>query len=380
MTQHGRTSVLFAIPELDRGGPDRVLFEILTRLDRSRFAPAVMVSERSGHYLSLLPSDVPVEVLGGSTRMARRYPVWPSLRSVRANPPDVVFATQRMILTLGVASAAFPRRTRLIVRQANDVSADFAALVKRSVFKHRLARGLALTTLRRADAVICQSDAMRDDLRGLLGARARLHVIWNPVDIDDVDRHARAVDRTLPGRPSLISVGRLTAQKGFDLLLPAVARLRARHPALHLTIFGDGPDREALIAQAAALGISDATTFAGFTPEPLPFVRAADLFVLASRYEGFPNAALEALACGTPIVLTDCPGANSDIVVAGKNGRLATSTQVEAIEAALAAAVTDLPSHDRPGIQADCRRRFSADRIVAAYEDVISSVTTRGAS
>ena len=364
MVAQGPIQILFAIPELDRGGPDRVLFEVLTKLDRRRFAPSLLVSTRKGHYFSKLPADIPVSVVDG------RYPALPALRHVRREAPRVVFATQRMILTLGFVSPAFPRSTRVVMRQANDVSADWGSLVEKSPIKHRLSRGLLFSSLRRADAVVCQSEAMRRDLQTLLGGRAHLHVIANPVDVDAVARAAQARTVSVPGSPALVSVGRLAPQKGYDLLLPAIAALRTRHPKLHLTIYGDGPDRAALEAQAGSLGLASHVTFAGQTSEPpLPAVRAADLFVLASRYEGFPNAALEALACGTPVVLTDCPGANRDIVLPGVNGRLATHAQLaDTIEQALA------DRYDREAIQRTTRERYAAPQIVGAYERLFAEV------
>lgn len=367
--------ILFAIPELDRGGPDRVIFEVITKLDRARFQPSVMVGVPTGHYLSKLPADVHVEVLGADRSLLGRYPVWRALKAIRRLQPDVVFATQRMILTLGLIAPAFPKKTRFVVRQANDVSADFAALLGQSVVKHRVARGVVLATLRRADAVVCQSNAMRDDLRSALGEAANLRVISNPIDVAGTNRTAASGDVRLPGTPALVSVGRLTPQKGYDLLLPAIARIRARFPRLHVTVLGDGPDRAALEAQARELGVQDLVTFAGYSSAPLPAVRAADLFVLASRYEGFPNAALEALACGTPVVLTDCPGANSEIVRPGINGRLASSAEPASFADALATAIDELASYDRAAISRDCDERYSSARIVGTYEDMLASLT-----
>lgn len=369
--------VLFAIPALDHGGPDRVLFELLRSIDRARFTPSLLVSEPGGYYLARLPADIEVGVLGGGTRLGRRYPLARALRFVRAAAPDVVFATLRMALTLGLVAPAFPRHTRLILRQATHASTDFAALIAKARLKHRLSRWLAVTTLRRADAVICQSEAMRADLRALLGRDARLHVIGNPIDVPAVTRAASASTATPMGRPALVSVGRLVHLKGYDLLLQAIARLRGRHPDLHLTIFGDGPERAPLTAIAARLGVAAHVTFVGFRAEPLPAVRAADLFVLTSRYEGFPNAALEALACGTPVVLTDCPGANAQLIVPGRNGRLASAISADAIAAALEAAIAELPRYDRAWITADCDARFAAARIAKSYEDVFASVVTR---
>jgi glycosyltransferase involved in cell wall biosynthesis len=377
MEDPARLRILFAIPELDHGGPDRVLFELLTSLDRSRFAPSLVVSEPRGYYLERIPPDVPVEILGGGTSLGDRYPMLRVLRFIRRTKPDVVFATLRMTMTLGLVSPALPRHTRLVLRQANDLSADFAVLLKQSLVKHRLARRLVIGSLRRADAVVCQSDGMKQDLRRELGAAAKLHVIWNPIDIAKTARSSQAATITLAGAPRLVAVGRLMAQKGYDLLLPAVAEVRKRHPGVHLTIYGDGPDRASLETQATALALGGAVTFAGFTKEPLPAVAAADLFVLGSRYEGFPNAALEALACGTPVVLTDCPGANRDIVRSGLNGQLAARCDPAAIAQALEAAIAELPSYDRSAIRGDCEARFASRRIVGQYEQVFSGVAAR---
>ena len=365
--------ILFAIPALDHGGPDRVLFELLRALDRRRFAPSLMVSEPGGYYLARLPPDVPVEVLGGSTPFTRRYPVLRALRFVRRVAPDLVFATLRMNLTLGVVAAAFPRHTRLVMRQAIQATTDFAALIAQAGLKHRVSRWIARASLRSADAVICQSEAMRVDLRALVGERDRFHVIGNPIDVAAVRDAARA-PALLPGRPALISVGRLAHLKGYDVLLPAIDRLRAVHPDLHLTILGEGAERPRLEAEIARLDLGRHVTLAGFSSDPLPAVRAADLFVLPSRYEAFPNAALEALACGTPVVLTDCPGANGQLVRPGFNGRLAAACTPAALEAAIAAALAERAGYDRAAISADCAERFGAAQITARYEDVFAEV------
>jgi glycosyltransferase involved in cell wall biosynthesis len=367
--------ILFAIPSLDHGGPDRVLFELLKAIDRARFAPSLMVGEPGGYYLARLPSDIPVEVLGGSTAFTRRYPVLRALRFVRSTAPDLVFATLRMSLTLGVVAPAFPRHTRLVLRQAIQASTDFAALIEKSNVKHRVSRWIAMMTLRRAAAVICQSEAMKADLRELVGDSCVFHVIGNPIDVDAV-RGAAQASVTLPGSPALVSVGRLVHLKGYDLLLPAIDRLRASHPGIHLTIIGEGAERPALEALARRLDLGRHVTFTGFSSEPLPAVRAADLFVLTSRYEAFPNAALEALACGTPVVLTDCPGANAELVRPGFNGRLAHELTASGLAAVIDTAIQELAGYDESRIIADCAARFDAAQITSIYEDVFSSVVT----
>jgi glycosyltransferase involved in cell wall biosynthesis len=371
-----KTKVLFAIPELDRGGPDRVLFELMSRLDRTRFAPSLMVNKPEGYYLKRLSRDVPVRVLGEERRRRDRYPVLRALREVRREAPDIVFATLRMNITLGVCSPAFPRKTRLILRQANDVSADFDSLIKRAPLKHRVSRQVLRMVLRRASAVVCQSEAMRRDVESVLGSGRTLHVIANPIDVRRAAALAADGNASLRGKPALISVARLMPQKGYDLLLHAIDRVRRTYPSLHLTIVGDGPDKDMLEGLIHSLALTEHVKLAGYSHNPLPLVRAADIFVLGSRWEGLPNAALEALACGTPIVLTDCPGANAT-VVNEINGRLATVT-AEGIADALESAIRALPSFDRTAIAADCERRYASERIVTQYEALFDSVALAG--
>lgn len=366
-------SVLFAIPALDRGGPDRVMFELLVRLDRTRFRPSLMVSAPAGHYLSRLPGDVAVTVLGDSGSRRDRYPAWRALRQLWRARPHVVFATLRMQLTLGLVAPVFPPGLRLVLRPPTPYSADFAALIASSPVKHRLSRRLALAALRRADAIVCQSHVMEDDYRKVIGDAGKLHVIGNPIDTASVAR-AAATAVALPGAPALVSVGRFWPVKGYDILLAALPAVRTRYPGVHLTIYGDGPDRPALEAQARELGLAETVTFGGYNPTPLPAVRAADLFVLASRYEAFPNAALEALACGTPVALTSCFGANRQLVRPGFNGRIAEPSEPAAMAGAVLEALEERDRYDRAHIIADTEARFGAGPIVRAYENVFAGV------
>lgn len=368
-----RTRVLFAIPMLDRGGPDRVFAEVIRKLDRDRFEPSVLVSQPHGQYLDELPSDVPVTILGEERSARDRYPLLRALRHIRMTRPDVVASTLRMNLTLGAIAPLLPRGTRLVMRPASPVTADMDALAKLSLVKHRLAKRLLVAALRQADTVICQSSAMQSDLRATLGSRARLEVIWNPIDVDEVDRTSGTARATIAGAPALVSVGRLVTLKGFDLLLRALVLLRSRHAGLHLTILGDGPEQPALEALARELGVAAMVTFAGYSRAPWPLVRAADLFVLASRYDAFPNAALEALACGTPIVLTDCPGASAELVCPGVNGRLAAAADPGAIATAIEAALAERSHYDPTVIRDDVRTRFASPVIVRGWERVLAT-------
>lgn len=373
--------IAFAIPELDRGGPDRVFFELLRGLDRSRFSPQLITSASEGHYLRQLPGDVDIVVLPPRHPRLDRYPVADLARVLAKRKPALVMSTLRMNLTLGL-SPYIPRGTRSVIRQANDVTANFDEMIGGAAIKHRVTRMMLIAALRRVDAVVCQSMAMRRDVEQVTGRKHHLFAISNPIDV----AYANALVTPLPvdqrpqGAPALISVGRLMPQKGYDVLLPALAQVRKQFPGVHLTIIGDGPDKQALVNQCEHLAITSNVTFAGYRNDVLSMVAASDLFVLASRYEGFPNAALEALAIGIPVVLTDCPGANAELVQLGRNGRLARSITPDAVAVAMREAMAELGSYDKPRMIADTNERYGASVIVDRYQQMFTQVITGSAA
>jgi glycosyltransferase involved in cell wall biosynthesis len=362
-------SVLLAIPALDQGGPDRVFFELLRRIDRSRFQPALVTAKPDGYYLSRLPSDIVLHHLGRETGIASRYPILPLVQLVRRLRPAVVLATLRMGMTAGLARPLFPRGTRLIVRPANHLTNNEDELLRMAPFKHRVASALHRFALARADHLICQGEDLASDLAAS-GITVPTTVIGNPIDVDEVNRLA-ADPATLPGSPAILAVGRLARQKGFDLLLPAFARLVETSPRAHLTLVGTGPDEAALRRQRDELGLHERVTFRGFVDNPYPLMRVADLYVLSSRYEGFPNVALEALACGTPAVAAACPGV-AGLVVPGVNGWLAPNEDVPGLAQALLLAVRTRDQLTADMIRDSVRTRFAAARITERYEQVIS--------
>jgi glycosyltransferase involved in cell wall biosynthesis len=368
--------VLFAIPELDSGGPDRVFFELLCGLDRAAFVPVLAVSRGSGRYFSALPSDVERHVIGGG-----RYPFLKFARAVDNLNPDVIFTTLRMNATASLARFLQRRRPPLIARQANAMAADFAVLKKTSVLKHRVAEQVFRRLIRIPDVLVAQSTDMAAELKPFASARQKVVAIGNPVSLSDIDglrsKQSANGEQIVRGDPALAAVGRLAPQKGFDLLLPAFARFRADHPHAVLTIFGEGPQRGALEALAQSLNIASAVQMPGHSDRVLADVAAADIYVSSSRYEGFSNAILEAMALSRPVVVTNCVGATKDLVQDGVTGILVAEAAIEPLEQGLRRVM----QADRSALGAAARHHvgttFSREGIVEAYAALFRSVLTR---
>src|SRR5690606_34050317 len=161
----------------------------------------------------------------------------------------------------------------------------------------------------RADLVTAVSRGLADQLAGALGLGAhRIRVVYNPVVPDDVSvRAAEPVDHPwfAGSIPVVVACGRLVKEKDYPTLLAAFRQISARRPA-RLVILGDGPDRENVEALAGSLGLSPAVHFAGFQANPWKYFARSRVLLHASRAEGLPGALIQAMACGTPVVSTDC--------------------------------------------------------------------------
>jgi glycosyltransferase involved in cell wall biosynthesis len=203
----------------------------------------------------------------------------------------------------------------------------------------------------------------------------RIAVIPNPVpEIDATPGDAR---KSAAPRRSIVGMGRLERQKGFDLLIRAFASIAPTRPEWDLKILGEGGERAALTAAISRSGLSGRIALPGREPDAMAALRAADLFVLSSRYEGFPNALCEAMACGLPVISFDCPSGPADIVRDGVDGRLIPAEDVDA----LARAMTELTGNAelRGALAAQATSvaaRFSVERIAACWERVLRDGAT----
>jgi len=363
--KNDRRHVLILIPTLQGGGAERVMVTLLRHFDRSRFRLTLaVVDTRDATFRKDVPEDVDFLDLG-CRRVRHALPkilrlVW------RARPQVILSTLGHLNLALALLRPFMPRGTRLLARETIIVSKNLQQ--QGSAW----ARALAYRLLGRVfDILICQSRDMQHDLVANFHVPAdKTVVINNPVD---VARLRQLAAEPMPagvhlvgneGGVKLVAAGRLVQQKGFDLLIEAVSR--CGNVALQLTILGEGPLRAELEAQARALGVAGRVRFAGFQPNPYPFFHAADAFVLSSRYEGFPNVVLEALACGTPVIATPAPGGVREILDGVHGCVVADDISADALARAIQCygAKTPLPE--------SLMERYSADRITRRYEELLS--------
>ena len=225
-----------------------------------------------------------------------------------------------------------------------------------------------------ADRVIVPSQGTADELRRrFLTPASRTAVIPNGIDLGAAERAARAeipelADLDRDKTPVLCAIARLVPEKNLGLLLEAFRRVRAARPAT-LVVLGDGPERAVLEAQIATWGLAGAVRFLGHRDNVYPYLRRADVFVHTCQFEGFGYTMLEALACGTAVVATDCPYGPREVLGGGQYGVLTPPADPDALAAAVSRLLNDPAG--RRGLAArglERARELSVQRMAGAYE------------
>lgn len=226
-------------------------------------------------------------------------------------------------------------------------------------------RGLRRLAYPLAARVVAQTEAVCRTLPG------RCVALPNPVE-PPPDLGA---GWTPPQGSLLLALGRLAPEKGFDLLLQAFASIATAHPDWTLVILGEGPERPALEALRASLGLEGRVLLPGRVDAPGGTLRRADLFVLSSRFEGFPNALCEAMACGLPAVAFDCPSGPGEIVRHGVDGLLAPPGDVGALAEALSALMGDDIRRRAMAARApEVLERFGLEKVLDMWEELLMHV------
>ncbi len=310
------------IADLGGGGAERVFVNLGKALSQSGYPVDLVVGTLHGAvYLDELPPDVRLINLGVS-RMAFGAPSL--IRYLRRERPSAILATGGHSSCLAVLAHQFSGvRTRMIVREANMVGQGLRAMMPLMRWAFSLAMWYCY---HRADHMIAVSRGVADDLSGQLGIPwKKLSVIYSPLISNALQNRAlEPLDHEWfqEGQPPVIlSVGRLTAQKDQQTLIRAFALVRKKVVA-KLVILGEGENRAKLEALISELGLASDISLPGFHKNPFAFMSRARLFVLSSAWEGLPGSLIQAMACGCPVVSTDCPSGPKEILQDGRLGRL----------------------------------------------------------
>ncbi|MBK8510175.1 MAG: glycosyltransferase [Candidatus Competibacter sp.] len=340
-------SVAFYLPNLAAGGAERTFLRLATGFKERGCAVGWVVDRLEGGLLETVrASGFNLDCLNAGRTLA----ALPKLRGwLRQRRPDVLLsAITHNNLIAAWAGKLSGAPTRVVVSEHTVLSAQAAS---QAGWQYRILAPLCRWAYPHAAAIVVVSAGAADDLARYTGlSRERMEVIPNPVVTPDYPQRIAAPSPhpwlADGGPPVFVAAGRLVPLKDFPTLLQALAHVRRRAPA-RLLVIGEGPERDALLALRARLGLDEAVEFPGFYEDPLPLFARAAALVVSSRFEGFGLTLVEALACGTPVVSTDCPTGPVEILERGAYGRLAPVGDADALARALLETLNATPDRER---------------------------------
>ena len=380
---HEQTRVLFILGSMAGGGAERIVTHLVKHLNRDEFVARVGLLWQHGDYLDqLADNELIVTRLGHGWIPYRDQPPWwqllPALALVplqqrdlvrRFRPHIVVTATKSMNVAGRFSLALAGRSTvRWVAREGNNTGAMIDNESATGLLR-ALQTFAVRTAYRHADRVVAISDGVGHALSRRFGLDpARVSTIHNSVDLDAVKVRAQEVPPNLPVVPFLVGAGRLVAQKGFDVLIRAFAAAAAMRP-LALIILGDGPERTALIELTRAIGVDQRVLFPGFVENPWSYFARSAAFVCSSRWEGFGNVIIEAMACGVPVVATDCDFGPREVIRQTQSGLLVPVEDVDSLSKAITSVLDnrDLARQLAEGAQRRAQD-FDVANMTHAYE------------
>ena len=366
-------TIVFFLSDLQNGGTEWFAVHLARGLKKHGYRAVFLLSRTEGDLLPAIQQEFQVVSLNGhGYSPSGILPTIPALiRYLKTEKPDVLISGLPLInAAAGLATFLTGRQTKLIV--VDHVRLCTAEPVN-CTLKNWIKAKMVTATHHLAKYHVCVSQTVANDLRHYACPRCSPHVIYNPVIPEDFDelRSMQAQHPWIknPKGPLLLSIGRLLEHKDYPVLLRAFQTVLSRHPDARLIILGEGDDRARLEQLSHELGIDQNISLPGAVTNVFPYLEAASLFVLPSRSEAFGNVIVEALACGIPIVSTDCGGPR-EILADGRYGRLVPVGSATEMAQAILESLTS--QHNKEELMR-VGRSFSVQKATEAYLKIIEN-------
>lgn len=341
--KHKKVSIF--LPSLGGGGAEKVMMILANSFVQRGVSVDLVLAEANGPYLQNLHKNVKVVNLRSSRQINSLIPL---IKYIRLNNPPVMLSALTSANLILIFARLLSRTSFRLVISERAVSS--LALADNKLLRVKFVSFLVRLFYPLADLIVAVANGVAKDLVKNYGiSPQKIKVIYNPVVSQDlISLSKENVDhKWFRNRnvPVILAVGRLTSQKNFTLLINAFSKVINTIDA-RLVILGDGELKDDLEALVNKLHISHKVEFPGFVKNPYAWLRNSSLFVLSSNYEGLPGTLIQAMACGAPVVSTDCPSGPSEILENGKWGRLVPTGDLSALVAAIIDTLQDKKKPD----------------------------------
>jgi glycosyltransferase involved in cell wall biosynthesis len=320
------------IPNLYGGGAEKIVINLLKGMLGKDVSLDLVLINADGPYLSQIPEKVRVINLAAGRSLKSIIPLSNYLQ--KHKPDAIISHLSEANLATVLAKKISRTKTKVVLVEHNTLSASKSKLIRARFFTPFMRKLYPY-----ADTIVGVSRGVSQDLECQLGlGRGKVCTIYNPiVDSELIDKAKVSLDHPWFKKgspPVFLAVGRLTEQKDFTNLIQAFALLRKQRHA-RLLILGEGEQRSQLEELVNKLGVAEDVSLPGFVDNPYAYMSRVNGYVLSSRWEGLPTVLIEAMACGCPVIATDCPSGPSEILEAGKYGSLVPVGDQKALSSAM---------------------------------------------
>lgn len=360
--------VCLFLRSLGGGGAERVLVNLANAFSEEGISVHLVIREPILSYKEELHPKVLLHVL--NTHFFSTTAVH-FAQYIRKTRPRAVMATGTVMNGCAFLAHRLSRsRGRIVLREASTPSRAFQDINRSKTYARMRFQFILKYVYPCADAVVAPSQGVREDVLKCYSRPVNnCVVIYNPaIDVRLFQLCEEPVSHSWfqEAEPIILAVGRLVPAKDFSTLISAFEKVVRVRPA-KLVILGEGDLRPLLTEQVHQLGIAEYVDMPGFDRNPFRYMKRASVFVLSSRYEGLPNALIQAMACGCPVVSTDCPSGPREILDNGRYGYLVPVGNAEA----MASAILDVLEHGGKTVPKEWLEMFSADQVVKRYRQVL---------
>jgi len=354
---------------LHGGGAEKAGLRLAESLVKAGFKVDLVLGKMEGPYITQIPPGVRVvhfDTRGFFSKILRLK------KYLRKNSPKLLFSilTRENVIAL-LAKLSSRVKTPVFISER----CAFSPIFKILKFKHKyLIKPVLRFLYPRADGILAVSNGVADDLsRSLNVPRDKIQVIYNPIPLPEIREKSMQVGAhpwcSFKDRPLILAVGRLTQTKDFLTLIEAFAILTKEIPS-RLLILGEGEDREKLERKVLELNLAPEIQLPGFVENPYCYMAQASVLAVSSRCEGLANVLIEAMACGTPVVSTDCPSGPAEVLNGGEFGPLVPIEAPTELAQGILRVLKDPLDKDRLRGRAEI---FSQDRIIKQYVELIGA-------
>lgn len=358
--------IVFFLPDLRGGGAERVMLNLLTEFHKdSEKEVVLLLGRKQGPLMDQVPEGIRVFELEAGSAMKSLIPF---VRFCQKHRPKKVIASLGSSLAAAMAKPFIPKGIEIINRLGNTIGAE--KLLFKSTLKRRLYIRANKLIAQKSDKIIFQCHYMAEDFIREVGVQPKSYkYIYNPVDVTNmVKKSGELIEEDF----DFVSIGRLSPQKDYLTLLQAVRILVKEHQKdFKFLILGGGEQREILENKIEIFEIEKNVFLKGFTKNPYPYMKKAKALISTSLYEGFSNVIVEALTLGVPVIASDCPGANHEVIRQGKDGFLFEVGSGAALAKLILEEENSLLHLDRNDIKGTAIDRFNQKRIFQEYAEYI---------